>query len=74
MKNQGRMWSDGWHEDATRENELRRELEHEVKLCTEKQSLVMVNDWLAVQAEKPWKVEDYKELTTKRAFAVGGRS
>lgn len=54
-----RQWSDGLHDDATREFELKREREHADRLGTEIVNLRMQNEFLELQMVAPWRIEDY---------------
>jgi hypothetical protein len=55
-----RQWSDGPHDDSTREFELKREFEQRSGMGTAAADLKLQNDWLRLQLiEGPWRIENY---------------
>lgn len=55
-----RKYSDGEHDDADRLPLLAREAAQANKLGTETVNLRMQNEWLRVQLDNPWRIEDYR--------------
>jgi hypothetical protein len=55
-----REWSDGTHDDSDRPAALRRELAQASDLGSEIVDLRMQNEWLRLQLDCPWRIENYR--------------
>jgi hypothetical protein len=64
-----RQYSDGPHDDADRPAIAAREYEQREALCREARDLRQVNEWLRLQIECPWRIENYRPRTVSRQGA-----